>query len=430
MIMASTPFTEVEMMILSKLAYSRISNSNFNSDGTAKSPVELSSVLNHSSVKNDLYDEFGSETVERFIRKVSNGDYKIVKAYEDPNITGFAAIAIEGPKEGTVTVAARGTQMSSSNSLDEKLKDILTDGQLGLAAETDQQRAMDNFMRDLDKYDSIYLTGHSLGGNLAVSGAVGFEDSKKIKGVYTFNAPGQNAAYKLSNINKIIQVRGKIKNYQNKGDFISDINEPIGETIVIESKTGDTFDVTSGFVNHNLGDMQYKNDEFIRYKDGKKKSYIHRESQLKIAGLTGYLSLLYETNPGSKLFEKLSHVFIDKITPVASRQTTNAVYGSSDFIYVSPSGLRTEARKLRMHQADYVDIMKKMTTLITTLQEEHIWDASATDVFIESYLGLKVIFEKFSTIMTEYATIMDGVANRMEETDNNFATKFEGISLK
>ena len=83
-----------------------------------------------------------------------------------------------------------------------------------------------------------------------------------------------------------------------------------------------------------------------------------------------------------------------------------------------------------MHQADYVDIMKRMTTIITTLQEDHVWDASATDVFIENYLGLKVVFEKFGTIMTEYATIMDGVANRMEEADNNFATKFEGISLK
>lgn len=427
--MASTPFTEVEMMILSKLAYSRISNSNFNSDGTAKSSVELSSVLNHSSVKNDLYDEFGSATVERFIRKVSNGNYKIVKAYDDPNITGFAAIAIEGPQDGTVTVATRGTQMSSANSSDERLKDALTDIQLGFASETDQQRAMDNFMRDLDKYDSIYLTGHSLGGNLAESGAVGFEDTEKIKGVYTFNAPGQNKEYKKDNWLKILKVKGKIKNYENEGDLVSDINEALGEKIVIKSKSGDSFDATSGFENHNLGDMQYEGDQFTRNEDGKK-TWIHDWGNSTMSEIIMIASYIYKHLPGSKIFDMISHDVLDKITPVASRQTTNAVYGSSDFIYVSPSGLRTEARKLRMHQADYVDIMKRMTTIITTLQEDHVWDASATDVFIENYLGLKVVFEKFGTIMTEYATIMDGVANRMEEADNNFATKFEGISLK
>lgn len=427
--MAQTPFTEVEMMILSKLSYSRIANSNFNSDGTAKQPVELKAVLNSSAVKKDLYDEFGSKTVENFISKVSHGDYKIVKAYDDPNVTGFAAIAIEGPEKGTVTVAARGTQMGASNSMDEKIKDILTDGQLGFAAETDQQRAMDNFMKDLDTYDSIYLTGHSLGGNLAESGAVGFEDSDKIKQVYTFNAPGQNKAYRDKNFFQIQKVKGKIKNYKNEGDLVSDINESLGEEIVIQSKTGDSFDATSGFVNHNLGDMEYKGDQFVR-KEGGKKTWTHRWTTSKISEITGILSYIYKKAPGSKIFDLVSHKMLDKITPVVSRQTTNVTYGSSDYVYVSPSGLRTEAKKLRMYQKDYVDIVQKMTTLMTSLQEEHIWDAPATDVFVENYQNLQTLYEQFGNIITEYATIMEGVANRMEQTDDTFSRKFHAFSIK
>ncbi len=427
--MASAPFTEVEMMILSKLSYSRITNANFGSDGTATRPVELASVMNHYSVKSDLYDEFGSQTVDRFIKKVSSGDYKIVKAYDDPNFTGFAAIAIEGPKDGTVTVAARGTQMSSSNSTDEKLKDVLTDLQLGFASETDQQRAMDNFMRDLDEYDSIYLTGHSLGGNLAESGAVGFENSEKIKGVYTFNAPGQNAEYRKRNRMKISKVKGKIKNYENEGDLVSDVNESLGETIVIKSRTGDSFDASNDFKNHSLGDMQYEGDSFVRKEDGKK-TWLHRQTNSTISDITKFLSLGYKMSAGGMIIDKISHGIIDKTLPEASRQMTNIVYGSDDYIFVSPQGLRTEAKKLKMYQSDYVDITKKMSNLITTLQEERIWDAPATDAFVESYLAIKGMFEKFGTMMAEYATIMDGVANRMEETDNQYATKFRGISLR
>ena len=83
-----------------------------------------------------------------------------------------------------------------------------------------------------------------------------------------------------------------------------------------------------------------------------------------------------------------------------------------------------------MYKSDYVDITKKMSNLITTLQEEHIWDAPATDAFVESYLAIKGMFDKFGTMIAEYATIMDGVANRMEETDNQYATKFRAISLR
>lgn len=112
------------------------------------------------------------------------------------------------------------------------------------------------------------------------------------------------------------------------------------------------------------------------------------------------------------------------------QSTVSVGGGNDDFIYVSPQGLRTEAKKLKIYQSDYINITKKMSRTITTLKEEHIWDAPATDIFVESYLEIKEMFDKFGTMMAEYATIMDGVANRMEETDNQYATKFRGITLR
>ena len=151
-----------------------------------------------------------------------------------------------------------------------------------------------------------------------------------------------------------------------------------------------------------------------------------------VAAILAVLLPMAAANPlivGKNLLSVLN-AYLAEAKSLSVQSTVSAGGGNDDFIYVSPQGLRTEAKKLKMYKSDYVDITKKMSNLITTLQEEHIWDAPATDAFVESYLAIKGMFDKFGTMIAEYATIMDGVANRMEETDNQYATKFRAISLR
>ena len=192
--MAGKPFTNVEMMLLADISYEHMVSQHFNPDGSAKGKVTLAQLLKANKIGDELYKKYDEGIVAGLLEKADQ--FTVIKSYEDRLNSGFAAFALEGPEKGTVTVAARGSQFKV---FPDGIIDAVADLQLGVESETMQQRAMNNFMKDLSAYDSIYLTGHSLGGNLAVSGAVGFKYPSKIKGVMTFNAPGQNAAFMAEN---------------------------------------------------------------------------------------------------------------------------------------------------------------------------------------------------------------------------------------
>jgi len=356
--------------------------------------------------------------VDSFLEKAHQ--YTVVKSYEDPAVTGFAAIAIEGPEKGTVTVAARGTQFDT-------IQDVAADIQLGVEHETMQQRAMNHFMEDLKSYDSVYLTGHSLGGNLAVSGAVGFDKPSRVKGVITFNAPGQNAAYLVANDKEIKKVKSKITNYQNEGDFVSDINVAVGEIVVVKSKSGDKSEFTSDFRNHSLDDMKYTKDGFKVSKNGK--NWTHNISKigstLGFGATSLFTGLITVATPGGLLFNTLKNYLRDEVIESGAKQ--NVVV--KERIFIDPEGLRIQAACMQIEQANFDIVVKKIRNLVVTLKEEHVWESPATDIFVENYLNLHENFIKFSEGLKEYARLMQSHSNGMENLDQHLANDINKISL-
>lgn len=242
------PFNEVEMMFLANLAYYLVPGGIYKKDGTAVEALPFLDMLESSVVEKDMYEFFGNDAFEKFKSKISEGNYRIVMAIDDAFDSGLEAIAIEGPECDTVTITIRGSESAH----DWIITNLLG---LGLLAENDQQDSLDDFMYRLKDYRYIYLTGHSLGGNLAVSGAVGFDEYDKIKGVYTYNAPGQNAAYFLTHLKRIRNVSGKILNFQNDQDWVSDINHPVGKTMLIQPK-GPELEA------HSLDNLKFEGDVF------------------------------------------------------------------------------------------------------------------------------------------------------------------------
>lgn len=412
------PFTDVEMMLLSKMSYGDFCSQHFNADGSAKREVNLGDALKNNDIVDTLYDKFDKSVVDSFLAKADQ--YTIVKSYEDPSKTGFAAIALEGPEKGTVTVAARGTQMDSAS-------DIIADIQLGLEHETMQQRAMNTFMEDFKSYDSVYLTGHSLGGNLAVSGAVGFEDPSKIKGVVTFNAPGQNAVYIADNQKNIKKVKGKITNYQNEGDMISDINTPVGEVIIVQSGSGDQFELTSEFRNHNLDDMKYTKDGFKVSKKGKQLSHekFQQLTQIVTTGASGVGTVWESLTLSGRLYAYIKNKLRDEVIATGSQQ--NVVV--NERIFMDPDGLRMQSACMKIERSNFDIVVKQLRNLVVTLRDDHIWDSQATDIFIENYLELHNNFMMFSETLEDYARLMNSQASRMEGLDDMLAGDISKITL-
>lgn len=437
------PFNEVEMMVLSKIAYYNPPKGNYRSDGTATDPCSLYDMVIDNKINRELLKEFEPEVVQSFMNKVRQGNYTVVKAVDQKYGSGFEAIAVVGPDSSTVTVAARG---SESKTMYDTVQDwgVADFVGLGTMSESKQQEDMDAFLSDLDGYDNVYLTGHSLGGNLAVSGAVGYKDQSKIKGVYTYNSPGQNSAYIAKNIGRIRKIADKVTNFVTEDDYVSDVNTPIGKTVVVKSNRKKD--------DHYLSNFTVSGSGFVTSPNGKKP--YHTAVSGIIDGITAVLSVNVLISP---LLHLMSHQFKNTDLPLVYDKLSewskklyeflrlsegngsidlikniknyynNAVSG--DVIYIQPDGVMQQAEKIRAFQQEYEAITQKMSNLIIKLREDNVWDAPATTTFINSYLEVKKTFEKFSNTMLRYSEILDGVAQRMQNTDNTLSAKFNNLSI-
>lgn len=252
-------FTDIEMAILSQLAYCGCSDA----PAQPHEGQSLYEILSKPEYKNYLEEKLGSgykSAIEGLLNKVKGKDYVIVKTADDKKGTGFAAIAIKDPSN-EVTVATRGTEGFDIINSEDSRTDNRTNLESGFAISTEQQLAMEAFMRSLeeDGYGGYYFTGHSLGGNLANYGAITFIPLDKVRGVVTFNAPGFNEAFTGKYSAEIIALYDRLRNFQNEYDYVSSIMIVPGQAIIIESfKDGDHL----GFGDHMLDALKINGDGF------------------------------------------------------------------------------------------------------------------------------------------------------------------------
>lgn len=180
------------------------------------------------------------KAIDSLIKKLDDNNFKISKCvnHNTEKESGFLALAIE-PQPNTdneVFVCCRG-----SDGLALKNKNDWIDADVALLANemTDQQAEMAKFMHGMEKYDGINITGHSLGGNLAMFGAVIINCPQLIKGVYSFDGPGFNPEFISIYNDTINKIKSKIHNFQAENDMISSCLKSIGTIEII--KTQDIF---------------------------------------------------------------------------------------------------------------------------------------------------------------------------------------------
>jgi len=372
----SQPFTDEEMMVLAQLSYR---NPYINVKGFK---LSLNDMLdNEYKLLIEQLGEDKESIIEGIKKKTENQNYYIVASANDKYQTGFSAIAIEGPDSKTVTIACRGTEGFSFDH--DSSRDVYADAELGFEVQTCQQKKMDEFMEQFDTYDSIYLTGHSLGGNLAVSGAIGYAHPEKIKGVVTFNCPGQNIDFLFVNAKKVDMLSKKIKNYQNEHDWVSDINNPIGEVLVIKSKhdSGD---------NHNQIGFDVSNGNRFNLVDGNKKERVHRLANVAINTFVQYLDKC--TNLDIVLYAILKVVILvnfiqKKADKIEKWIKSNLVVGSvkektqlySD-ISIDTYKLRTYAQRLQSVNRRISNLDGRLDSLYRQVGLLDLWNLMQADM--------------------------------------------------
>lgn len=90
-------------------------------------------------------------------------------------------------------------------------------------------------------------------------------------------------------------------------------------------------------------------------------------------------------------------------------------------IEVTPELLRNEGKNVRRIKSDHDTQMNNLFKIIRSLESN--WKGKSQDAFVQSFEGMKPVFDKFSKMLEEYAALMDLSAAEMEAKDTELASK-------
>ena len=144
--------------------------------------------------------------------------WKIAGVHDTNSKNGFYACIIE-TSPGNVAVGFRGSESMTDPS---SMANDWVGADLGLLNSycTNQQlevhRFLNRYADQLNGYDNVAMTGHSLGGNLAeyatiMSGDYGLDDN--IKQCVSLDGPGFSQEFIMANLDKITKMSGVMKHY-------------------------------------------------------------------------------------------------------------------------------------------------------------------------------------------------------------------------
>ncbi|MCL2068684.1 MAG: DUF2974 domain-containing protein, partial [Oscillospiraceae bacterium] len=167
------------------------------------------------------------------------GDWAITDILNDnaPLQSGFYGCAFKSP-DGPDVLAFRGSEMLGNPLYKNDYKNDLA---LGYEPKTPQHKMLDRFWWRIDPaaYSrGFYVTGHSLGGNLALYAAVTLPE--RVRGglisCVAFNAPGFNHEFIRENAEGIGKAKALTVSIQNEYDIVSSLLESPVEPLIASSQ--------------------------------------------------------------------------------------------------------------------------------------------------------------------------------------------------
>lgn len=249
--------TDYDMNILSQLAYLHGAVSN---ETIGKLVNEYRYSINNSDESNLLRKMYrnSEKTGTLDNRKYLDNKTLLTKTdlskYDDWIITNMAGTDYpDNSKSGlyAYTVKAGGNNIVVFRGSENPVKNIndwQSDVDLINSSQTPQQKDAGEYILLLAKNaeisSSFYITGHSLGGNLAMYAAITAPDSikKRLQKCDSFNGPGFDLRFIIQNSSNIEKVKNRIFAFQNENDFISSIlNCPV-RPIIIKSALSNRLD--------------------------------------------------------------------------------------------------------------------------------------------------------------------------------------------
>ena len=203
------------------------------------------------------YDLYTKLLIQLNQDKYRNMKITNVVSHNKKEESGFVAMTIEVEK-GVNVVTFRGSEPMSDPLY---RNDWKNNGTTSYSNESLQQMEAKNYILDMIKQGKFpsYLTGHSLGGNLALYSSFILPDEyrKRLISATTFNAPGFNGNV-LDEYKKQIEElnqHGKLKEFRNVEDIVPALFMNPSKGIYIK-----TLAEGFGFVNHSMFSLEKNKD--------------------------------------------------------------------------------------------------------------------------------------------------------------------------
>lgn len=422
-------FTEAEMLILTSLTYTNdVPKGRYDEHGfPVAEPVELTQLdIRGLALRGCEKEKFASEddyqtyldTAASLEKKLKENNFVISRYVDqnDSNESGFMAFAIEPVPnpEKEAYVISRGSDlmdgsfMQSINPLNEDntLNDWWSaDAALAWSEQTRQQQEMQVFMEGLAKYDSITLAGHSLGGNLAVYGAVSYPNHEKIKNVYSFNGPGFNPKFHTENLTAIKDLEGRIWNFQNENDMVSSMLIDVGKVVILESALTEDNIIT----NHSLWTCAMDPDGTVR-RGASGKKYIWTEA---IGAVSNVISV------GIKIGEfvlnlQRSGIVINVLKYVQEKirkaQVVKGVTTQGSLIKVDPNAFDGYAKRLVKVNQKLRDLDRRMDALYSQVGLLDLWNLMHADLLTAHSWRIDKNIEYLRAVKNEFEAAERAVA--------------------
>ena len=205
-------YTDKELLDATQIAYI-----NFNKKDVDMHPdwTIRDHFLNNPSVAQDAQSK-NSELYNAIMDGKLCQGWKIADYHNTPK-NGFSACCID-TGDGSAIVGYRGSE--DAKNPENLVQDwIRADGGLINSIETSQQKSAREYLEYIygkRKFDSMSITGHSLGGNLAEHAAITASDEcyGKIDRVLNLDGPGYSDEYLVAHGAEIKKHAGKIDHYQ------------------------------------------------------------------------------------------------------------------------------------------------------------------------------------------------------------------------
>lgn len=355
--------------------------------GIDKNEITIKELAKYSNLKDS-----DKSIIERFSKDMF--DWKLVDITDLNGLNGFVACCIETSEKEAI-VAFRGSENMSepTNMVNDWIR---ADFGLLRSDETRQQEETEKYGEKLerkgiiDKYDSLAVTGHSLGGNLAnhftVSSAKKGKEHifDKIKQSINFDGPGVSEVYLKKHEAEIKKAAPKLKRYR-------------------WSAVGTL-----------LFDMPGENTEFLDINDDLYKDDPKKRIKYKLITRHDTKSLLFDENGNakrgkqdivSKGLSTLSKA-IDKFLPPI---ITTEIFAATDWVFERLLRI-SENRNIQLNDPDWAERFTKKGSVLAACVN---FLNKSVDILKQGALGLQneiaEIFAPVPQLKPAYADVMGGI---------------------